>query len=430
MELLKEEAEAPRDCTMKIIPPQLSTQPPEEEEENLCPTCGSPDCERDEEEEENICPDCGAVLEEEEEEEEEARTQIQDTSSDQAIRNEVLNMEKVDILREGHPGKQSNESPEDGHTGTREDTQGQDTACQEEEEEDQEAQHNTSHRGYSTQQTFGNGLLRSANYRFSGYGWLDKLTSKELLEAVEHTANSLPRTKPINQWRAIIEEKMMHEVFWCLEGYPRQWYQTEALRPTWTKLDWVSFKELFNLHFYIPPIRMSPTFDINDLKQRPGETVQHFHTRVCWIYDHLTYHRGQSSDCKNLDHLPATDLQPTNQLGGISEKLRNHICTNLFIAGLREEIKDETGRRCQTHQSLDYYLDFARTVENMINLSQGEKEIIYNALQPDKKETSIIAEVEKKKKQEKEDGSEENEEQERVSETPTRNLMSKGTGEM
>ena len=66
----------------------------------------------------------------------------------------------------------------------------------------------------------------------------------------------------------------------------------------------------------------------------------------------------------------------------------------------------------------------------MINLSQGEKEIIYNALQLDKTEASIIAETENEKKQEKEDGSEENEEQERVSETPTRNLMSKGTGEM
>ena len=144
-------------------------------------------------------------------------------------------MEHVDILihTEEHPKKQSWRSPEDNDVSEHGNTQGIAPVCQEdeEEEEDHEDQLDASSREYSTQQLFGNGLLRSYNYRFSGYGWLDKFTSKDLLEAVERTTNNSPRTRHFIQWHRDTEKKMMQEVFWCLEGYPRQWYQSESLKP-------------------------------------------------------------------------------------------------------------------------------------------------------------------------------------------------------
>ena len=422
MDLLMENAGVKMDCTMKIVPPLQPGELSQEEVNIVDSHCEAND-----------------VLDQEEEEA--CSLESRSPLDQRRRRTEVTNMESE---------KQSWRSPEDNDVIGHGNSQGIALVCQEDEEdhedqeeeedhEDQEEDHedqlDASNREDSTQPIFGNGLLRSYKYRFTGYGWLDKITSMELLEAVERTADNTPRTRHFIQWQLNTEKKMMQEVFWCLEGYPRQWYQSESLKPTWKDLRWVSFKEMFNLYFYIPPIRMSHPFDIHDLKQGTDETVQHFHNRVCWVYDHLT-HRGKinSPTAQHPSLHQAKDFHPYLNLEGMPEQLRDHICTNLFIAGLRDNIKEETGRRCQPQQPLSYYVNFARTVENMINISQKEEEEIgHDVLSTEETEASFNADLghfedEEEEEEEEEDGSEE--EEESVSESKTRNAMSKENGEM
>ena len=77
-------------------------------------------------------------------------------------------------------------------------------------------------------------------------------------------------------------------------------------------------------------------------------------------------------------------------------------------------------------------MNFAQTVENMINISQKEEEEIgHDVLSTEETETSFNADLghPEEEEEEEEDGSDE-EEEESVSESKTRNAMSKENGEM
>jgi hypothetical protein len=201
---------------------------------------------------------------------------------------------------------------------------------------------------------------------FYGVETRDVILPHVLLARVERAAN-------IAQWS---NDRMCQEFFAVLRDKATDWMESLLNHLRVPSNDWPRIKQEF-LKAYEPKFTPKNTCtNFIDLKQQAQERVQDYFHRVSVVFRRLT----DSAPANLTDELLATpdntgtptQVALTGKREGLAA-MADFIMIQLFIAGMKDDIRSDVMKQPQLHTSIQQCLDLARDTEIALQDSTSKR---------------------------------------------------------